>query len=54
MIVILNFWNITSDKTAEAFALLPIGFFTLVDFGEMFGGENIITRSILKIFGPSV
>jgi hypothetical protein len=51
ILVILNFWELTSTKTAEAIALIPIGFFILVDFGEMFGGNNIITASILSIFG---
>jgi hypothetical protein len=54
ILVVLNFWQITSDRTAEALSLLPIGFFTLVDFGEMFGGENIITATFLKIFGSPV
>ena len=50
--LVTNYWQLCGERTAEVFTGIPVGLTTLVDFGEMFGGNNILTDWISNIFPP--
>ena len=50
LLVILNDWVQTSPIRAEWVAFIPVAFMTIVDFGEMFSGRNLVADHIREMF----
>jgi hypothetical protein len=50
---VTNLWQLCGERTAEVLTGIPVGLATLVDFGEMFGGNNILTDWTSKMFRRS-
>jgi hypothetical protein len=52
ILLLIDTWALTSDKTAEILALCPVFVMSVVDFGEMFGGKNALTSKFAEWFRP--